>query len=95
MGTKTAPSCANTYMGKFEEDFVYAYSTQPSWKRYTDDCFVIWTRTEDSLNTFLKYLNTCDPNIKFTFETSQHSVHFLDTTVSLENNELKMDLYCK
>ena len=31
------------------------------------------------------------------FEKSQHSVHFLqlDTTVSLENNQLKMTRYCK
>ena len=33
--------------------------------------------------------------IKFIFETSQHSDHFLDTTVSLKNDELNTDLYCK
>ena len=73
MGTKTTPSYTNTYMEKFEEDFVYAYPTQPLfWKRYTDDCFFIWTGSEDSLNAVLKYHNTCDPNTKFTFEKSQH-----------------------
>ena len=28
MGTKMAPSYANTYMGKFEDDFVYGYPTK-------------------------------------------------------------------
>ena len=64
------------------------------WKRYIDDCSFIWTGTEDSLNIFLNYLNSCDPNITFTFEKSQqsHSVHFLDTPVILED-KLRTDLY--
>ena len=28
IGTQTAPSYANTYMGKFEDDHVYSYPTQ-------------------------------------------------------------------
>ena len=96
VGTKTAPSYGNTYMGKFENDFVYVYPTQSlCWKMYINDCFLIWMGTEDSLNAFLKYLNTGDPNIKFTFEKSQHSVNFLDTTVNLETHLLKTDLVCK
>ena len=76
IGTKAALSYANTFMGKFENDFVYTYPTQPLlWKRYKDKCFFIWTDTEDSLNAFIKYLNNCDPNIKFTFVKSQHSEH--------------------
>ena len=41
MGTKAALSYANTFMGKFEEDFVYNHPTQPLlWNRYIeDDCF--------------------------------------------------------
>ena len=96
MGTKAAPSYTNTFMGKFEEDFVYTYPTQPLlWKRYIDDCFFILTGTEDSLNIFLKYLNSCNPNITFTFEKSQHSIHFLDTTVFFKDHELRTDLYSK
>ena len=52
MGTKMAPSYANTFMGKFEVDFVYIYPTKLLlWKRNIDDCFFIWTGSEDSLNT--------------------------------------------
>ena len=70
--------------------------TQPLlYKRYTDKYFFIWTGTEDDLNSFLKYLNSCNPNITFTFEKSHYSVHILNTTMLLENNELKTDLYSK
>ena len=52
MGTKMAPSYANTFMGKVEEDFVYGYPTQTLfWKMCIDDCFFIWTGSEDSLDT--------------------------------------------
>ena len=60
-----------------------------------DNCFLIWTGSEDSLDAVLKYLNNCNKNMKFTFEKSQHSVHFPDTRVLLENNQLKTDLFCK
>ena len=71
IATKAALSYADIFMGKFKEDFVYTYPTQPLlWKRYIDDCFFIWTGTKDSFNAFLKYLNSCDPSIIFTFEKS-------------------------
>ena len=97
MGTKMAPGYANVFMGKFEDDFVYTHPT-PSltlWKRYIDDCFAIWTGPLAQLEVFINYLNSCDPNIKFTFEASQTSVNFLDTTVNIKNGKLHTDLYCK
>ena len=75
---------------------VYGYPLQPIlWKRFLDDNFFIWTGSENSLLAFLQYLNSCDPNISFTFEKSQQSVHFLDTVVSVTNSELTTDLCSK
>ena len=48
MSTKAAPSYVNTFTGKFEDVFV-----TPLWKRYIDDCFFIWTCTEDSLSNLI------------------------------------------
>ena len=43
MGTKLAPSYANLFMSKFEQDNVYTYHLQPTlWKRFIDDIFLIW-----------------------------------------------------
>ena len=62
MGTNTSPSYANTFMAKFE-DFVYTYHTQPLlWKETLMIAFSFWTRTEGSLNVFLIYMNSCNPN---------------------------------
>ena len=40
-------------------------------------------------------MNNFDPNLKFTSEKSKKSVNFLDVTVSLINQHLETDLYCK
>ena len=96
MGTKTAPTYANVFMGKFEEDFVYMYRKQPIlWKRFIDDCFCIFVGSEDQLKDFIDYLNSCDPELQFTAEYSQTSVNFLDTRVFIEDNKIHTDLYNK
>ena len=96
MGTRAAPCFANCFLDKFERDFVYTYHLQPLlWKRYLDDCFCIWQHGEEELTRFLTHLNTRMNSIKFTMETSLKGVAFLDTWVSLENNQLKTDLFCK
>ena len=66
MGTKTALAYANAFMGKFKEDFVYTYPTQPLlWKSYIDDFFYIWTGTKQSLDQLITYLNGYDLHIKY------------------------------
>ena len=77
MGTKMAPSYANLFMAELEE-----YSTGPIlWKRYIDDILCIWPGSQQSLDTFIEYLNKSRPTIKFTYESSPHSVDYLDITI--------------
>ena len=43
MGTRVAHRCANTYMGKFEDNHIYTYHLQPfMYLRYLGDIFLIW-----------------------------------------------------
>ena len=64
-GTKLAPSYANLFMSKFEQDHVYTYQLQPIlWKRFIDDIFLIWTHGMDSLEEFILHLNTVHPHTK-------------------------------
>ena len=97
MGTRVAPSYANTFMGWFEDTYVYTYNPAPTvWKRFIDDIFVIWTHGHESLMNFVHHLNNCLPSIKFEADTSTVEVHFLDVTVSLdEGYNLHTDLYTK
>ena len=97
MGTKLAPSFANLFMGDFEEKFVETYHLQPFlWKRFIDDIFLIWTYGSKELEHFVHYLNTRHDTIKFTCESSQNSIDFLDITIKKSHdNYLETTLYCK
>ena len=65
------------------------------WLRYIDDIIFIWTEGEDKLKGFLNRLNNFHPNLKFTLEKSKPSVNFLDVSVSIVDNKLETDLFCK
>ena len=97
MGTKVAPSFANTFMGQFEETHIYTHPIKPLlWLRYIDDIFAIFHEDEDTVNLFVSEINTCHHSIKFTSEISKESVNFLDTTVHLSpTGEIHTDLYSK
>ena len=63
-------------MDKIETSFLKTQQFQPFiWLRHIDDIFIIWTHGEEQLKLFLKDLNEFDPNLKFTYETSQNSVN--------------------
>ena len=98
MGTKVAPSFANTFMGWFESKYVYTYRLQPLlWVRFIDDIFVIWQHGRSALKAFETHLNQCIPSIKFETDISDTQVHFLDVTVTLTNatGEISTSLYTK
>ena len=91
MGTKMAPSYANIFMGKLEEEFLVTQSNQPAvWWRYIDDIF---TYGEEKLQQFINNLNAYHPSIKVKAEWSAAEVVFLDTTVRLKNQKIETDLY--
>ena len=56
---------------------------------------MIWPHGEDRLKIFIENINSFHPTIKFTADYSRVSVHFLDTTVTIENGSLKTDLFNK
>ena len=96
MGTKVAPSFANTYMGWFENQFVYTYPIQPLiWVRYIDDIFQIWTHGIEEFRKFEKHLNQVVESIKFETDISPIEVHFLDVTVKIDDGHLETSLYTK
>ena len=96
MGTKVAPSFANTFMGWFEDQFVYTYPKQPLlWIRYIDDIFQIWTHGLDEFKKFEKHLHESVDSIKFETDISETEVHFLDATVKLNLDQIETSLYTK
>ena len=98
VGTRLAPSYANLFLGKFEKQAIDNSLLKPFiWWRFVD-IFMIWTHGEEHLKTFIGYLNSIHPSIKFTHEYS-NSLHqtlpFLDVQVHLINNHMQTDLHTK
>ena len=94
MGARMGPSCANLFMGKFDQKDIDNSLLKPFiWWR-----FMIWTHGEKHLETSIDYLNSIHPSIKFTQEYS-NSLHqtlpFLDIQVHLINNHIQTDVHTK
>ena len=96
MGTRMAPSYANIFMGKLEQQLLACTRKKPAiWWRYIDDVFTLWNHGEESLNSFVEEINQAHPTIKFTTEWSRDSASFLDTTVKIVDGRIVTDLYVK
>ena len=105
MGTKFAPVYATLVLAylaetmfnqsetEFDSDF-RAY-LESNFKRYLDDCFMIFTRTEEELEKFHKFLNTLHPCIKFTIDKNRICLPFLDTLIINHNGQLQSDIFYK
>ena len=81
MGSKFAPIYATLVLayleGKMYEkseaefDLDFRRYIEENFKRYLDDCFLIFTKTEEQLQKFHNLLNNLHPSIKFTIERKQ------------------------
>ena len=99
MGTRMAPSYANSFIGKFEQQAIDNSLLKPFiWWRFMDDNFMIWTHGKEHLKSFIGFLNSIHPSIKFTHEYSnslRQTLPFLDVQVHLINNHIETDLHTK
>ena len=86
-------------MGKFEQQAIDNPLLKPFiWWRFIDDIFMIWAHKEEHLKSFIGFLNSTHPSIKFTHEYSislHQTVPFLDVQVHLINNHIETDLHTK
>ena len=62
-----------------------------NWKRYLDDCFIIWSKEESNFNIVYNILDTLDSDIKFTMEKRSSEIPFLNVLVRINNNQLVED----
>ena len=90
------PPYACLFVDRMENDFFDSEIVKSwLWLRYIVDIFFIWTEGQDKLEEFLYRLNNFHPNVKFAHEKSNSSVNFLDVNVSIVDNKLETDLFCK
>ena len=66
-----------------------------NWKRFLDDCFMIWFKSELDLKSFHNFLNDLHPDMKFTIESSEKQLPFLDVLVKKQGTIFEPDLFSK
>ena len=96
MGSKMSPNYANVFMNYFECKFLPLAPVQPFlWKRFIDDVFAIFTCSAAEIKSFIEWINTVHPTIKFTADINPKGLPFLDTFVKIENNVIITRPYTK
>ena len=105
MGTKVAPTYANLVLGFLEEILyqqmhdsygaVHSEFVKQHFKRFLDDCFTPWLKSLGDPNNLTVILNNLHPNIRFTIETNESGISFLDTFVYKQDNQIYTDIYQK
>ena len=105
MGTKFAPAYATLVIGYLEE-LLYEklYTIFPpdisnyiiqNWRRYLDDCFIIWQNSKNDLEKFYNLLNNLDHNINFTMDFSESELPFLDVLIVKNGKNIQTDIFHK
>lgn len=107
MGTKMAPTYATLVLGYLEHKLYdnmrrkygneFSSFLQRNWKRFLDDCFIVWTSTTCiSLEEFSRELNSMDESIHFTMERSKFKMPFLDVLITVgDGGIIQTDIYSK
>ena len=86
MGTICAQAYANIFMAEFEQKHIYPLIKDKSilFLCYTDDIFMVWTKSEKQLKDFTSVLNQKLPSINFDYKFDCKQIEFLDTLVYID-----------
>ena len=97
MGTPPAPTYATLYFAIHEIQTIPMFPQISFYRRYIDDCFIIWVPTSTSNiednkthNSFLNSMNTFGI-LKWNAEPRQLSTTFLDLTISINKHTRSID----
>ncbi|XP_073188346.1 uncharacterized protein [Lepidochelys kempii] len=95
MGTRMAPQYANIFMADLEQRFLSSRPLKPLlYLRYIDD-IIIWTHGKEALEEFHHDFNNFHPTINLSLVQSTQEIHFLDTTVLINNGHINTTPYRK
>ena len=84
IGTKFAPPYACIYMDRFEQDFLETQELQPLfWLTFIEDICFIWIHGKEELKNLMEKFNKFTPNLRFTYESREKSISFLDLIITV------------
>ena len=79
----------DTFDSEFANHFIKC------WKRFLDDCFVPWPKSDHDLKTLHNILNNLHQDINFTLNYSNKEIPFLDVLVKNQNGKIETDIFYK
>ena len=98
MGSPLGPTMANVFLSFYEMKWLEQCPNEFKpvfYRRYVDDIFVLFESAEH-LSKFRAYLNTCHPNMSFSFEQEiNDKLSFLDVEVSRQQGKFVTTVYRK
>ena len=66
------------------------------WLRFIDDILMIWNHGKEALDQFKELANNIHPTIKFSFDSNENEIPFLDTIIYRgKDNQILTRLYHK
>lgn len=97
MGSNVAPSFANLYMARYEEEHIWrAYGKYiHRLYRFIDDLFVVWIGSKEQFENMIQCLNALPSTIRFTATIDAQEVAFLDLLVRLKDGNFETTSYRK
>ncbi|XP_041434485.1 uncharacterized protein LOC121398936 [Xenopus laevis] len=98
MGAAVAPSFANLFVHKLEQELFlnHRYKNHIQlYLRYMDDILVVWKGDITLFNEMVNEANESHPTVKFTTEISKRTLNFLDVSLTMENGSIITNLYRK
>ena len=96
MGTICALTYGNIFMSELEVRYIYPLikNKSSSYLGFIDDIFMVWTKSENELKSFINKINKKHNSIKFDFKFSKEKIEFLDHLVYKDhNNRLQTTLF--
>lgn len=81
---------------EIDEEHLDLLSNILRWFRYIDNIFMLWTGSNEALHHFMLMLDTNNYNLKFTMESNENRIAYLDVTLSIEDDgTISTSLYRK
>ena len=99
MGSPLSPFLADLFLNQIERDIISKlphFKQVSGWFRYVDDILVIFSGSEQDIETFHQSLNSIRPSLKFTIEHEVNSaLPFLDLNIMRVWDRLSFSIYRK
>lgn len=96
MWAKYAPSVANIFLNKWEEEVIYdnILADLQVYRRYRHDILLVWKGTESTLDEFINHINNVY-GMKFTVNVHKQNMDFLDLHIFKQEGMLNTKTYFK